>query len=99
MKKLQSLMDRMMFKVMPSCKEAMELQSEAIDHKLPIHKRALLWMHCAMCGFCRRYGKQIRWLSQKLKALPHAFDFGREKPMPPEMKDRVRSKIQCELAD
>jgi len=97
MKKMQALMDRLMFKIVPTCRETMKLHSEALDHRLPPMKRIRLWMHCTMCAFCRRYGQQIGWLHRILKQTPAASCFSAQDPMSPEMKNRVRIRIQNEM--
>ena len=46
----------------PDCREASRAQSEALDHPLPLTQRVGLWLHLLLCKWCRRYGKQIRFL-------------------------------------
>src|SRR6266567_4735505 len=48
--------------ISPNCKEAVRLQSEALDHQLPGMERLGLRLHLVLCKWCRRYGKQIRLL-------------------------------------
>ena len=48
--------------ISPNCKEAVRLQSEALDHQLPGLERLGLRLHLVLCKWCRRYGKQIRLL-------------------------------------
>ncbi len=47
---------------MLSCKKAIELMSEGMDHKLPFWRRLSLRLHVAMCHHCPRYARQIRSL-------------------------------------
>ena len=90
LRKLINQIDRVMFKVMPSCKDAMELHSRAIDEGLPLHRRFLLKMHCQMCCYCERYGEQLRWLHQKLRQFPSQLDFSKVRTMPEDMRERIR---------
>ena len=46
----------------PSCREAVRLQSEAMDHPLPLVRRLGLRIHLVLCKWCRRYGSQIQFL-------------------------------------
>jgi len=46
----------------PNCRQAGRLQSEALDHKLPVLQHIGLRIHLLLCKWCRRYGKQIRFL-------------------------------------
>jgi hypothetical protein len=47
-----------------NCQEAVRAQSEQLDHPLPRLTRIGLRLHLLLCKWCRRYGKQIRWLHQ-----------------------------------
>lgn len=47
-----------------TCREAARAQSEQLDHPLPRMTRLGLRLHLLICKWCRRYGKQIRWLHQ-----------------------------------
>jgi hypothetical protein len=49
----------------PACQQAIRLQSQALDHKLPFLERTGLRLHLLICKWCRRYTRQ-------LKALHHA---------------------------
>ena len=46
----------------PNCREASRLQSEALDHALSPMQRLGLRLHLVLCKWCRRYGKQLRFL-------------------------------------
>ncbi len=47
-------------KLMLNCKEASELISEALEHRLPLGRRILLKMHLAMCTACANVGRQLK---------------------------------------
>ena len=46
----------------PNCREAIRLQSEALDRPLTWRQRFGLWLHLGLCLWCRRYGQQIKFL-------------------------------------
>ena len=46
----------------PNCKEAIRLQSDALDRPLSRMQRIGLRIHLALCVWCSRYGKQIKFL-------------------------------------
>ena len=87
-------MDRIMFRVMPSCRHAMELQSQALDEKLPFGKRFWLFMHLTMCRYCQRYAEQIRWLHAKIHQLSERMDFERYREMPEAMRERLETRVR-----
>ena len=90
MKRLQ----RMMFRVLPDCREAEQLQSRRLDERLSLGNRALLWMHCLICSCCRRFGFQLELVHDFCEKLPeHGEELAEETPMPEEAKERVRDRI------
>src|SRR5881392_2980361 len=65
MKQAESLFKtlcRALTAISPSCKEAVRLQSEALDRRLPLARRIGLRLHLLLCKWCRRYGEQIAFL-------------------------------------
>ena len=48
--------------ISPNCREASRLQSEALDHALSPMQQLGLRLHLVLCKWCRRYGKQLRFL-------------------------------------
>ena len=56
--------------ISPNCREAVRLQSEALDRQLPGMERFGLRLHLALCKWCRRYGKQIRLLRDAAREHP-----------------------------
>src|SRR5882724_10778808 len=59
--------------ISPNCKEAVRMQSEALDHQLPGLKRLGLRLHLVLCKWCRRYGRQIRLLRDAAHEHPDAL--------------------------
>jgi hypothetical protein len=47
--------------------------SEAQDHLLPWSARVGLRLHLLLCGQCRRYRTQIRWLRRVFEQYPKAM--------------------------
>jgi hypothetical protein len=45
-----------------SCKGVSQRVCESMDRRLPIHQRLMIFMHLAMCRFCRRYCRQVNCL-------------------------------------
>ncbi|MEG2444009.1 MAG: zf-HC2 domain-containing protein [Acinetobacter sp.] len=54
---------------MLTCRQATELLSEKQDRSLLWRERSDLQLHLLACRSCRRYGKQIKTLSQLSKAF------------------------------
>lgn len=80
----------------PSCREAARLQSEALDHQLRFSQKAGLRLHLVLCKWCRRYGRQIRFLS----TAAHRYDEHEQnlpmQPMRPEAAERIKRRLQAE---
>ena len=80
----------------PSCKQAVRLQSAALDGQLSFRQRLGLRIHLVLCKWCRRYGKQIRFLQSATRE--HA---GEELVLPqrtlsPEARERIKQRLQSE---
>ncbi|TVT77688.1 zf-HC2 domain-containing protein [Acinetobacter colistiniresistens] len=53
--------------LMLTCRQATQLLSEKQDRALLLREQSNLQLHLLACRSCRRYGKQIRTLSQLSK--------------------------------
>lgn len=54
---------------MLTCRQATQLLSEKQDRQLLLKEQGNLQLHLLVCRSCRRYGKQIKALSQLSKAF------------------------------
>ena len=54
---------------MLTCKEVSFLASKKLDKKLTIRERIDFFLHTAMCGFCRRYAKEINALHKLMQKI------------------------------
>lgn len=88
-------MMRLMVRVMPSCRDISELISQAMDRRLPLRKRLSIRLHVSMCGFCRRYEKQLHLLRHGFTCYADPDQNQAEKPLSPEAK----AKLEKALAD
>jgi len=59
---------------MLTCREATQLLSERQDRKLLLREQRNLQFHLLACRVCRRYGKQIKMLSQLSKEFKRFDD-------------------------
>lgn len=84
---------RVMAALSPSCRQASRLQSEALDHKLPILQRIGLRIHLFLCKWCRRYGKQIRFL----RDAAHDHSDALVEPAPQNLPDAARERMKQRL--
>ena len=78
----------------PNCKEAIRLQSDALDRPLSRLQRIGLRMHLALCVWCSRYGKQINFL----RAVARRCDYEHEakQTLSPEARERIKRRLQAE---
>ena len=77
----------------PSCRQVSRLQSEAIDRKLSFPQRLGLRLHLLLCKWCRRYGKQVRFL----RDAAHEHPENMVEPLPCKMTDEARERIKQRL--
>jgi hypothetical protein len=80
----------------PNCREASRAQSEALDHPLPPTKRIGVWLHRLICEWCRRYGRQIRFLRHAAHERPDDWTQAIPQKLSPEARARIRQRLQDE---
>jgi len=76
----------------PNCREVSRLQSEALDHSLSAPKRAGVRMHLLLCRWCRRYGKQVRFLRETVREHPDEAIEGQT--LSPEARERLKQSLR-----
>jgi hypothetical protein len=79
-----------------SCKEVTRLQSVALDGRLSLPDRMSLRCHLLLCKWCRRYGRQIKFL--RAVAREDAQD-GHPAPargLSPEARERIQQRLRSE---
>ena len=80
----------------PNCREASLLQSEALDHSLSRGQRFGLRLHLLLCKWCRRYGKQIRFLRQAVHEHPDEVNDASPQSLSPEARERLKQSLREE---
>jgi predicted anti-sigma-YlaC factor YlaD len=54
-------------KLLTSCKVAAKAAAEALEHRLPLHRRLALGVHLLICSACRRYRAQVIGLNRLVR--------------------------------
>jgi hypothetical protein len=80
----------------PTCRDASRFQSETLDHQLPPAKRTGLWLHLLICKWCRRYGRQIRFLRHAAQANPDELTEADPQKLSGEARERIKQRLQGE---
>jgi hypothetical protein len=78
----------------PNCQQASRLQSEALDRQLSLSKRLGLRLHLAFCRWCRRYGRQIRYLRQAAHEHDDQLADATPQNLSPAARDRIKQKLK-----
>ena len=94
--KLLNTLTRGMAALSPDCRQASRLQSEALDHKLPILQGVGLRFHLLLCKWCRRYGKQIRFLRDAAHEHPDELAQPASPKLPDTARERIKQKLRAE---
>jgi hypothetical protein len=79
----------------PNCREASRAQSEMLDHPLPPLKRLGLRLHLLICKWCRRYGKQIRFLRAAAHDQPVEFTDAGPQTLSNAARERIKRQLQA----
>ncbi len=75
-----------------SCREAARAQSDQLEAPLPAARRFGLFLHLLICKWCRRYGRQLRFLRQS--AHTHADTLAEASPQSLSNTARERMKLR-----
>lgn len=78
----------------PNCREASRLQSRALDEPLCFPRRLGLRIHLVLCVWCRRYGKQLRFLRHAAHDHPDRLNDTAPSRLSPEARERLRQALQ-----
>jgi hypothetical protein len=82
-----------MLALSPSCKEASRLQSEALHRSLAFPQQMGLRIHLLLCSWCRRYGKNVRFLKGVVDDAPGEEHFHDSHTLTPEARRRMKRKL------
>lgn len=93
LKRLATALDSACRTLSPDCREASRLQSESTDHALSTPKRAGLLLHILLCRWCRRYGKQIRFLRQTVREQHDKWNEVPRKALSHEARERLKKSL------
>ena len=80
--------------LLPTCRQAARMQSDALDQPLPTAKRFGLWLHLLMCKWCRRYGRQIRFLSRAARDQPDKLAEAGPQALSDEARERIKQSLR-----
>jgi hypothetical protein len=78
----------------PSCKAASRLQSLAMDRNLSFFERLGLRIHLFLCGWCRRYGEQLKFLRATAHQCENHEHLESARGLSPEARERIKQKLQ-----
>ena len=95
LKRLASAFKTGLRMLLPNCREASRLQSEALDHPLSLPQRLGLRLHLLICKWCRRYAKQIRFLRQAVREHPDEVN-GPPQGLSREARERLKRSLHNE---
>ncbi len=79
----------------PTCREVTQLQSQALDQRLPGLPRIGLRIHRMLCGRCRRYGDQL----QRLRLFVQTHSVRVDGAVPDALSPEARQRLQRALRE
>lgn len=79
----------------PNCAEMSRLASRSLDQPLSLELRCRMWLHHLICVWCKRYGKQVRFLHHAVHEQPYR---GNESP-PSGLSLEARERCKRALRD
>ena len=82
--------------LLPTCRDASRLQSQALDHPLSWQTRFGLRLHLLVCQWCRRYGRQIRFLRQMVQEHPDELTDAASPTLSPAARERLKQSLHSD---
>ena len=76
------------------CPEISRLASESCDRPLGCRERWRMRLHYVICDWCRRYAGQVRLIHRLAPRLPTEAPQLHRRPMPPEVKERLKQRLR-----
>ena len=76
--------------LMPSCREAIRLQSQSLDGGAHWLRRPGLIFHILACKWCRRYGRQIQFLRAAGQQSDSRSDSSSKRGLTEEARQRIK---------
>ena len=80
-------------KIFVSCHRATELASKSLETELTSCERFAMQFHMLICGFCRRYKKQIGILRQAIRRRADSGEVSGP-VLSPEARERIRRALK-----
>lgn len=81
---------------MPTCRDVSRLQSDALDQPLSPPRRIGLRLHLLACKWCRRYGRQIRFLRRAANERSEQLAEAAPRTLSPEARERLKRTLSNE---
>ncbi len=78
----------------PNCADLSRLASQSLDRKLPWNLRLEMRLHNLICGWCKRYRKQLQFLHQAAPRLDEQFGAFPLRGLSPDARQRILQRIQ-----
>ena len=93
-KKISAILKTGLCTLLPSCREASRLQSEALDKELSFPRRLGLALHLMVCKWCRRYGRQVRFLRDAAHEHPENLSEAVPQKLSAEARERIKQRLR-----
>ena len=81
----------------PTCAEMSRLTSRALEQPLTLKTRMNMWLHFAICAWCRRYFEQINFLHKSAPKLGLQLGDLPGRGLPIEAKERIKTQVRKNL--
>lgn len=94
---MKGFFNKLMSRIDLGCEEISRTSSASFDRPLTFKERRTLFLHLLMCGFCRRYHRQLKALhliSSDLGAEKESEPQQSTPEMPKATRRRLQEKIQ-----
>lgn len=78
----------------PSCKEAVQFISNAMEQPLSMEKRISIRLHLLICKWCTRYKKQLHFIQNILGGNPEKVGENTPDALSREAQERIKEALR-----
>jgi hypothetical protein len=82
---------------MLNCKQASQLVSQSMEHKLSYRNRFALFLHLRVCDACTLFSRQLKLLRQAVQRIGRDVEQDENIVLSDEAKKRIATKLESNL--
>ena len=92
---MRQVLQKLLARFDQGCEVVSHTSSVSLDRPLSLRERLELYIHFFMCGFCRRYHRQLIAIQKIASGITH--DDRADQTTTPGLNEEARERIRCAI--